>query len=146
MEEENEQHHPSSWRQPYITAKHFNDRNLKGLITDVGLSNCHLVLYSGIITLGSPPTLQRFRVDFDTAGSDIWVPSKLCDETCASSHPTWNLYDPSLSSTYEMATTDRARNSFALEYQDGEAVSICLLFVGLLLIIMKCGEKRGTET
>jgi len=123
MEEANEQqHHPGSWRQPYTTAKPFDDRNLKGLITDVGLSNCHLVLYSGIITLGSPPTLQRFRVDFDTAGSDIWVPSKLCDETCASSHPTWNLYDPSLSSTYEMAATDRSRNAFALEYQDGEAI------------------------
>ena len=123
------QHHPALWRQPYTSAIDApNHRNLVGLITDVGLSNCHLVLYSGMITLGSPPMLQHFRVDFDTAGSDLWVPSKLCDGTCASAHPNWNFYDPSISSTYQVATEDLNKNEFALEYQDGEAVSVSVSF------------------
>eukprot|EP00535_Pseudo-nitzschia_heimii_P003912 CAMPEP_0197177826 /NCGR_PEP_ID=MMETSP1423-20130617/3287_1 /TAXON_ID=476441 /ORGANISM="Pseudo-nitzschia heimii, Strain UNC1101" /LENGTH=1084 /DNA_ID=CAMNT_0042627433 /DNA_START=399 /DNA_END=3653 /DNA_ORIENTATION=+ len=132
-------HHPGSWRESYegsiIIAgiddgddnnnnnDHHRRRDLMdGLITSVALSNCHLVLYSGEITLGSPPNLQHFRVDFDTAGSDLWIPSKLCDETCTSDHPMWNLYDPSVSPTYEVATSDPNRNNFALEYQDGEAI------------------------
>mmetsp|Transcript_22135 Transcript_22135/g.52399 ORF Transcript_22135/g.52399 Transcript_22135/m.52399 type:complete len:285 (+) Transcript_22135:418-1272(+) len=123
--------HPGTWRQPFPTESLSNSsirdqhRELNvngGLITNIALSNCHLVLYSGVITLGSPPNLQRFRVDFDTAGSDVWVPSKLCDGTCLEKHPNWNLYDPSQSSTYELASTDLARNEFSLEYQDGEAI------------------------
>mmetsp|Transcript_16216 Transcript_16216/g.44893 ORF Transcript_16216/g.44893 Transcript_16216/m.44893 type:complete len:886 (-) Transcript_16216:157-2814(-) len=123
--------HPGTWRQPFPTESLSNSsirdqhRELNGnggLITNIALSNCHLVLYSGEITLGSPPNLQRFRVDFDTAGSDVWVPSKLCDGTCLEKHPNWNLYDPSQSSTYELASTDLARNEFSLEYQDGEAI------------------------
>lgn len=121
-------HHPAAWRKSFPVASGHLQENRRGLfgngglITDVGLSNCHLVLYSGEITLGSPPNLQRFRVDFDTAGSDVWVPSKLCDETCLGEHPGWNLYDPAKSATYSLATTDLSKNVFALEYQDGEAI------------------------
>jgi hypothetical protein len=130
-------HHPASWRQAHAQTQVANDedrhrqrqlrqlQNLNdGLITSVDLSNCHLVLYSGQITLGSPPHMQHFRVDFDTAGSDLWRPSALCDSTCYDKHPAWNLYNPSLSKTYEIANaSDLSKNSFELLYEDGEGVS-----------------------
>ena len=153
------QHHPSLWREAYTNTvgnQQLHRQLNNALITDVALSNCHLVLYSGMITLGSPPTLQHFRVDFDTAGSDLWVPSRLCDSTCAQVHPSWNFYDPSISSTYELATEDLAKNQFALEYQDGEAVSkqkqlVCIVlllmfvFVHLIYILLFPATNRSEE-
>jgi hypothetical protein len=132
-EQSQEHHHPASWRQSHAQTQTQNpdQRQLRqlqnlndGLITSVDLSNCHLVLYSGQITLGSPPHMQHFRVDFDTAGSDLWIPSALCDSTCYDKHPAWNLYNPSLSKTYEIANaSDLSKNSFELLYEDGEGVS-----------------------
>ena len=77
----------------------------------VDLKNCHQVLYSGIIGLGTP--VQYFNVDFDTGSSDLWVVSELCDTSCDE----YNLtrYDPFASSTFvEM------EESFEVEYADGE--------------------------
>lgn len=117
---------PASWRdgRRFLQGESGSDT---GLITSVGLSNCHLVLYSGEIALGSsrqkhPP--QRFLVDFDTASSDLWVPSAKCDETCTALHPTWRLYNETMSSTYRVVSTNPQKNAFHIEYADGEAVSL----------------------
>ena len=85
-------------------------------IEALALSNCHLVLWTGEISLGTPP--QTFTLNFDTGSSDIWVPSKDCDETC-DTFKKWRLYDSSQSSTY--APTGSS-NAFELGYIDGEKV------------------------
>jgi len=81
------------------------------------LSNCHLVLWTGDITIGTPP--QPFTLDFDTGSSDLWVPSKHCDQTCLTFEG-WRRYDSSQSSTYHKAPTS---GKFLAEYVDGEKVS-----------------------
>ena len=100
--------HPIEWR-----------RSLSGA-TEVALSNCHLVLWSGEVELGSPG--QPFLVHFDTGTADSWVPSKECDDTC-NAFPDWRKYDSSASATYEEASDSPALNEFQIFYQDGEWVS-----------------------
>ena len=146
--------HPASWRHFSVPTSisshgHNNDyagvddrRNLQeqqqqppnnqtpheSMMTTVGLSNCHLVLYSGEIGIGSfedeplPVIPQRFQVDFDTGSSDFWVPSTKCDETCSEQHPAWRLYNSTRSRTYQPASTDPTLNAFRLQYEDGEQV------------------------
>jgi cathepsin D len=69
-------------------------------------------LWIGTISVGTPPV--KFLVDFDTGSSDLWLPSKHCDSSCAGH----TLYDPSASHT----STDLGLN-FTIQYGDNSYVS-----------------------
>lgn len=112
--------HPSYWRRRSLTQK---DTHTSGSgMSAVELSNCHLVLWSGPISIGNPP--QRFWVDFDTGSSDVWVPSSDCDDTC-NAFPDWSRYDDSLSITHQVPEAGVLTHPyFQTNYEDGESVRL----------------------
>merc|ERR1712072_485959 len=64
--------------------------------------------YYGDVLLGTPP--QKFTVIYDTGSSNLWVPSKTCDNC----KKTGDIYDSSKSSSYT-----KNGESFSLQYGTG---------------------------
>lgn len=128
--DEGEYSHPSQWRRILST----DDDDAVGM-TEIALSNCHLVLWSGPIHVGTPP--QEFQVHFDTGTSDIWIPSQQCDDSCLA-FPHWRRYDSNASSTYGIAADFPEENYFQLHYADGEWVRTSLFFVAAGYVNSTC--------
>ena len=134
-------HHPIDWRRRYLVTDDDDSSSngtphlrrqrsvaerVEGQIGSLSLSNCHLVLWSGEIQVGTPG--QSFLVDFDTGSSDLWVPSSECDATCAA-FPDWRHFENSRSSTFSTVSPDPEETKFDVEYQDGEMVRARVLLL-----------------
>ena len=137
---------PLGWRSKTVGGRHLGD------IGTMPLSNCHLMLWTGEIGLGTPP--QKFAVDFDTGSSDLWVPSALCDQSC-DEFPEWRLYDQTKSSTYTVASQKSQENEFHAQYADGETVRIhmnelysetfCMFRISFQHFVAFCRSKECTQ-
>jgi hypothetical protein len=123
-------YHPAEWRrslQRMSLEIQDEDSIMMMLMTPIELSNCHLILYSGEIALGS--NRQNFRVEFDTASSDLWVPGLNCTD-CIEKHSSWRLFNDTASSTYQPASEN---TEYSLQYDDGETVRhVVAFFLGLV--------------
>ncbi|XP_061013252.1 pregnancy-associated glycoprotein 1-like [Dama dama] len=78
-------------------------------ITTHPLRNIQDMLYVGNITIGTPP--QEFQVVFDTASSDLWVPSVFCTSPTCASHVMFRHL--------ESSTFRPIRKTFSIEYGSG---------------------------
>merc|ERR1712151_59198 len=77
-------------------------------LPSVSLTDVQDSEYFGEVDIGTPP--QKFKVIYDTGSSNLWIPSKACDNC----KKTGSTYDSKASSTY-------AKNgeSFSLQYGTG---------------------------
>jgi len=80
----------------------------EGELPNVSLTDLEDLSYFGEVTIGSPA--QKFTVVYDTGSSNLWVPSKACDN-CKPDSP---RYDSSTSSHYA-----KDGQSFSLQYGSG---------------------------
>merc|ERR1712063_178350 len=76
-----------------------------GGFPSVSLTDVEDAEYFGEVDIGSPP--QKFQVIYDTGSSNLWVPSKACDNC----KKTGSTYDSKSSSTYK-----KNGQSFSLQY------------------------------
>uniref|UniRef100_H0Y0C1 Peptidase A1 domain-containing protein n=1 Tax=Otolemur garnettii TaxID=30611 RepID=H0Y0C1_OTOGA len=81
---------------PYSPAK-FLSKNQNKKVTYESLRNYLDLVYVGLITIGTPP--QTFKVIFDTAAADFWVPSVFCNISFCYKHRRFN---PQSSSTFRL--------------------------------------------
>mmetsp|Transcript_14183 Transcript_14183/g.30960 ORF Transcript_14183/g.30960 Transcript_14183/m.30960 type:complete len:630 (-) Transcript_14183:211-2100(-) len=104
------------WRKTRQTAE---STTTTGKVGKLQLSNCHTIMWTGDIQLGTPG--QTFSVDIDTGSSDLWVPSSNCDDSC-DTYAGWRKYDANASSTFSPASDDPVENHFETKYADGESM------------------------
>ncbi|KAK7461034.1 hypothetical protein VKT23_008962 [Stygiomarasmius scandens] len=78
-------------------------------LTDVGDD----LAWSGTISIGTPA--QKFKIDFDTGSSDLWVPSSSCTSSVCSSKSKFNAASSS--------TAKKQSGTFQIQYGDGSTVS-----------------------
>ncbi|XP_071642862.1 lysosomal aspartic protease-like isoform X2 [Temnothorax longispinosus] len=126
----------------YTVGQFSTDNNmiqLRLVTVTVPLTNYKNVQYYGIIEIGTPP--QKFNVLFDTASSDLWVPSIYCDV----SHPACLnhiRYDNTKSTTY-IPQNDPFRLKYEGGYVFGCLSTDVVIIAGLKVVFQTFGETTN---
>ena len=105
--------------------------NEDGVEVKFQISNCHHVLWTGDIGLGTPA--QTFTVHIDTGGSDLWVASDLCGESC-SEFVGQNRYKQNDSSSYKKLGDD---SSGKFKYTSGNQEIVSPFFTDKSFLFTK---------